>query len=273
MPTPFLLYSKSYMRSQPDEFEAVVNAFGADNVSDLITDVPAGSVVVPRYRAIPFGEETERDISALGSKLVNTYRQHRNIADMFTWVHLLEGMTPPVYDVDDMPYLPEGEYFVKGETNSKKNSWFTSSYAPDKKTLPYIVSNLQSDHYVGSQRIAIRPFQRYRQLGNSVDNRPIFHERRVFVLDGQVLSQGFYWSSHVGEYGDTVDIVPGAFEFTVAGAISRVGHLARLIVIDFAEYEDGTWGVVELNDGSMSGLSENDPYTLWKNFVDIVSKR
>lgn len=263
------LYSSSTMDKK--ELPIIKETLGEHNVSELITDISPGSLVIPRYRAIPYGSELERDIQSLGSSLLNTYRQHRNIADIHSWSTLLEGITPPVYDIEDVPRLPEGEYFVKGETNSLKNNWFTSSYAPNKKTLTDVIHRVQSDHYVGHQRVIVRPYQQYRQIGQAVDGRPIFHERRAFVLDGELLTDAFYWSSHVEELGDTEILNPEKYQTTLKETINKVLHLSRFFVIDMAEYPDGSWGVVELNDGVMSGLSENPPHVLWKALRERLS--
>lgn len=263
------LYSASSM--DREELPVIRKTLGEQNVSDLLTDISPGSLVIPRYRAIPYGDELERDIHALGSSLLNTYQQHRNIAEMHTWIGLLEGLTPPAYDIEDIPRLPEGEYFVKGETNSLKNNWFSSSYAPTKRELVDVVHKVQSDHYVGHQRVIVRPFQQYRQIGKAVDGRPIFHERRAFILDGEVLTDAFYWSSHAEELGDIETLNPQAYKDTLTEAVKRTLHLARFIVIDLAEYPDGSWGVVELNDGVMSGLSENPPHVLWEALRERLS--
>ena len=271
MEQPFYFYSHSNVGMAGDELAVVTDLFGHENVSDLLADIPPNRVVFPRFRAIPFGAELEREVAARGSVLINSYPQHRAIADLFSWVADLDGLTPPAYTLDDMPYLPEGEYFVKGETNSIKNNWFSSAYAATKSDLIRVVGNVMGDQYVGSQSIVIRPFQHYRKLTDAVDGRPVFHERRAFVLDGQVLSSAFYWSSFADEYGDTEPLVAGAYERTLNEAVSRIGDLARFIVIDCAEYEDGTWGVIELNDGSMSGLSENDPSDVWGGVLSALN--
>jgi hypothetical protein len=43
------------------------------------------------------------------------------------------------------------------------------------------------------------------------------------------------------------------------------------MVIDLAELPGGEWQVIELNDGSMAGLSGNDPQTLWVNFLRVAN--
>jgi len=233
-----------------------------------LAEIPSGSIVVPRFRAIPFGAELEQEIRSLGSELINSYREHRAVANLYSWVHLLDGLTAPAYDVDDVPRIPEGAYFIKGETNSKKADWFSSAFAPNKARLLEVIHNLLADGLIGSQRLAIRPFQDYRPIGSDVTGRPIFHERRAFYYRGQLLSEAHYWSAE--DYGRPDSLVPGAYEATQRAALEAVRDLSPFLVIDYAEYRDGSWGVVELNDGPMAGLSENSPLTLWGNLKAAV---
>lgn len=265
----FYLHSYEMLTTDADEIRAARKVFGDSNAGTDITKIPVGSLVIPRYRALPFGRELEEEIASLGSTLINTYRQHRNIANLFAWSHLLEGITAPAYRVDEIPYLPEGSYFVKGETNSVKNAWFDKAFAQSKSDLPRIIGNLSNDMVVGSQDIVIRPFQKFRQLATAVDGRPVFHERRVFTLDGIVLSSAFYWTSFP-EVADTLPKIAGNFEKTLTEALKRIEGLSRFVVIDLGEMENGEWQVVELNDGPMSGLSDNDDEVVWSNFKKVV---
>ncbi len=234
----------------------------------LLPEIPAGSLVVPRFRMIPFGRELEDEVTLLGSRLINSYREHRNIANLYNWVHLLVGLTPPAYGLEDIPRLPEGEYFLKGETNSKKSDWFGSAYAPNKASLLKIAHSVLSDQYVGSQQLAIRPFQKYREIGKAVNGRPIFHERRAFYYRGELLTEAHYWN--VDDFGAPEPLNPPSYARTQELAKLAVGELADFLVIDYAEYEDGSWGVVELNDASMAGLSANSALDLWGRLRNIV---
>ena len=234
-------------------------------------------VVFPRFRAIPFGDLLQKGVEHAGAELINSFHQHRNIADSATWSHLLDGsdgndaLSPKQYGIDDIRHLPEGEWFVKGETNSLKNQWLNATFAPSTRDLGRVVSNFMADSYVGSQSVVIKPFQHYRKLATGVNGAPVFHERRAFILDGKVVSDGFYWSNWKEEVGE---IEYDKFQYlnTLDEAARRVQHLARFLVIDLAEYPDGSWGVVELNDGCMSGLSDNDPRVLWANVKEAMSK-
>ncbi len=255
-----------------EEILAFQNVFGGESTGSNLVNIPERNIVIPRYRMLPFGKELEEETLSTGSKLINTYRQHRNIANISTWVSLLEGLTPPVYEQHDIPYLPEGEWFVKGETNSIKNRWFECCYAPTTKDLPQIVRANQLDTYVGNQTIYIRPFQHYRQVGTAVDNRPVFNEKRIFIYKGQPLSSGDYWVTQP----DAINIEPlniTEYERVLAAAITATEHLADFYVIDLAEYPDGSWGVVELNDGSMSGLSANAPEKVWSMLKKTYEER
>lgn len=253
---PFFFYSRSTIDVGGDELPVLREIFGEDGLGDLIGEIPTGSLVIPRFRAIPFGRELEREMELRGSRLINSFEQHRTIADIFEWVGILGELTAPAHGIDALPYLPEGRYFAKGQTNSKKNDWFRSAYAESKAQLISTVGNLQSDGYLQGQAIAIRPFQDFRELGRQVDGRPYFNERRAFVLDGKLLSEAFYWSSFLADGGVAPEPDASYWE-TLEEAIRRTDDLSRFYVIDLAEMSSGGWQVVELNDGPMAGLSEN----------------
>lgn len=267
----FFLLHPYYINSYPglsQDVQAAQQLLGDDKVGSMLSKIPPGSIVIPRFRALPFGKELEQDVESMGSRLINSYHEHRSIADLFEWVGLLKDYTAPVYTIDDIPYLPEGEWFVKGETNSRKNQWFESCYAPNTKSLVEVVRSNLNDSLIGFQKLAIRPFQHFRQIDTAVDGRPVFHERRVFVYQGRTLSVGEYWSTQPDALQvKTIDELQ--FTETLDAVKSRVEGLAQFYVIDLAEYPDGHWGVVELNDGSMAGLSENKPLDVWGNlFAD-----
>lgn len=264
------LYHPSMVSAYPglrEDLEAFAE-LGVATGSNLAV-IPAGSLVIPRFRMLPFGKELEQEVLTLGSRLINTYRQHRAIADLSTWIGLLDGLTPPAYRVDEIPRIPDGEYFVKGETNSLKHRWFEACYAPNKAALLDVIRANYADSTVGSQELYIRPFQRYRQVATAVDGRPVFNELRVFVYRGHVVSRGVYWSNHEAALA-VKPLDQSKLETALADATARTEHLADFYVIDLAEYPDGSWGVVELNDGVMAGLSANDPKLLWSKLKTLT---
>lgn len=253
----------------PGEAAAVEEFWGPGRNVDVLGAIPPGSTIIPRFRAIPFGREVEKEVHLAGSHLINSYRQHRALADSSSWSHLLEGLTPPQYSLEDIPHLPEGEWFVKGETNSVKNQWLEKTYAPTTRDLPRVVNNFLNDGYVGNQRVVIKPYRRWRQLTQGVTGQPIFHERRVFLLLGEVIAEGFYWDSFREEVGEVKALDESLYAATLQEAASRLKPLAPFMVVDLAEDPAGSWEVVEVNDGSMSGLSGVDPRVLWRGFKEV----
>lgn len=227
--------------------------------------VPPGSLVIGRYSCLPYYKELEADLAYSHSALVNTYRQHRYIADLANWYQDLEGLTPKTWF--HLHEIPEGEFVLKGETNSKKFQWGTHMFASSRAAAGEVYSRLQADGLVGEQRVCIREYVPLRTFTIDAGGRglPITEEYRFFVLDGHVLSGGFYWSSHYELAEDPTngidpDNVPREF---LADVCARVGANARFYVVDVARTADGKWIVVELNDGQMSGLSENNPEVLY----------
>lgn len=93
----------------------------------------------------------------------------------------------------------------------------------------------------------------------------------MFVLDGEVMSNAFYWSSWSTDHDVPETIDESQFQSVLHQAIQRVKHLARFFVVDFAEFPDGSWEAIELNDGNMSGLSDTDPHELWTNVYDHMT--
>lgn len=253
-------YSVRSYTNLEQEVRISARELGELNTGTSLVGVAEGQIVIPRYRFIPFGKEIEIEVTERGASLINTYSQHRQIADQSVWWRTLHevGLTPQRYTLEDLRNIPEGEYFVKGETNSLKNNWFNACYAPNKERLVEVVRYNMMDSVIGSQTIYIQPFQRYRQIAEAVDGRPVFNERRAFVYKGDVLSHAPYWSSF--DEALTVDAyTPEKLDATLKQAIAVTEHLADFYVIDLAETETGDWKVVELNDGCMSGLSENTP--------------
>lgn len=264
---PFVLYRDSITTQKEQK---AIAASGINSGVDLVSGLKEGTTVFTRFRSIPYGELLQQEVAQMGYNLVNSWAQYNYIADVHAWKNDLKGLTPDVFTEDDIPSLPEGEWFVKGETNSDKENWNSSCYAADLESLNTVVSNLHNHPVVGNQKLVIRPFIHYRKLGVMENGQPICNEWRVFVLNGQVVGVGFYWAARLNQ----IAVAPSSpvnnpvFIKTLNEAISRVGNKASYVVFDFAERVDGTWDVIELNDGNMSGLCDVDPVSLWQNIAN-----
>jgi len=259
----FVLHKNDFI--DHDEFEAVDATLTHGND---IAAIPAGSVVFPRFRSIPYGEALEDEVAAAGSRLVNSWAETHYISDVHSWFPDVADFTPAVFTETDIPSLPEGEYFVKGETNSVKHDWFGSCFAPDVESVHRIVARLHEHSVVGSQKLVIRPFMRYRQLGVMGTGQPVFNEWRVFVYRGTIVGSGFYWMSHLEGLSE-VPAVNTQFDETVNTVVARLAGKADFFVVDFAQKQDGSWDVIEVNDANMSGLCGVDPVKMWASIAGL----
>lgn len=235
--------------------------------------IPPGSLVIPRYSSLPYFEYLEAGIKELGSELINTYRQHRYVADIQNWYYDLEMVTPATwFKLEDVPQRMSdyGSYVLKGETNSRKFQWDTHMFARTYADITKVHSNLLADSLIGSQNICIRRYVPLRQVGTRIDGRPVTEEYRIFILDGKVLTKDFYWS----EYYDVVEFkdqdhhnIP---QDLIDYIIESVGDSIRFYVADVARTNTGKWIVIELNCGGQSGLSLCDPAILYENMSKIL---
>jgi hypothetical protein len=235
-------------------------------------EIKKDDLVIARFSALPFYKEQEYDINYVGAKMINTYRQHRYIADLGNWVNDLEDLTPKTWNrLQDIP--EEGPFILKGETNSKKYQWKTHMYASNKREAIDVESKLNGDSLITYQNIYIRQYVPLKTFTVGFQGLPITNEYRFFCYKDKILSGGYYWSSHTEELlemGIKPDVksVPEDFLNKV---INRVKDNVNYYVIDVAETQSGEWIVIELNDGQCSGISDNDPEVIYKNLKYYLS--
>lgn len=238
------------------------------------TDLQEGDLVIPRYSALPFYQELEQDVKNLGAKLLNTYSQHRYVADLKNWYQDFQNIgyngspiTPHTWF--SLHEIPEnGPFVVKGETNSKKNMWSTCMFAENKKDAIDVASRLVTDSYLGDQEIYVRSFVPLAQFGLAIGGLPITEEYRFFVLNGKVMASGFYWSEHVDWLRDKHNFIPDPMRVPdgfIGTVLATVGQRIPFYVFDVGRLSNNDWVLIELNDGQMSGLCEIDPSVLYQN--------
>ena len=235
----------------------------------LRTEIPYTTrLVIPRYSALPFYEELEADVANRGCRLVNTYAQHRFVADVTAYEPLLFGITPRTWT--SWSDLPKGAYVVKGRTNSRKHEWRDRMFAPTRADVPRVARSLLDDDLIRSQGLVAREYVPLVRLGDGINGLPISNEWRFFVLDGEIPVSGFYWASEP-ETCPCPETPDGAVAL-VQEAIRRVGLRCRFYVVDVAETLSGRWIVIELNDGQQSGPSMADVDLLYGRLAETLAK-
>jgi hypothetical protein len=255
-------------RGQDFENEELSEANQFFECTNRRPDIQEGDLVIGRYSLWPFYADQAKDIDYVGAKLINSYQQHRYISDLQNYVMDLRELTPRTWrSLEDLP--EKGPFVLKGETNSRKSNWKRDMFAPDKKAAIEIYSRLMDDSLIGHQQIYIRRYEPMVTYMEGVNGMPITKEFRFFVAYKQLLCGGFYWQNYVDQLVEMPkpDEVTQEFLYDV---IDRVGDQSNFYTIDVGISISGRPFVVELNDGQQSGLSCNDPFTLYKNLDKAI---
>lgn len=228
--------------------------------------VKPGDQVICRYSALPYYEELETDILNLGATLVNSYKQHRYVADIENWYWDLEEFTPKTwFQYDDVPSRNDGPFVVKGRTNSRKHRWNTHMLAITHKDILPVMYRLEEDQFLDQQGLIIRQYEPFLKYDEAINGLPITKEFRFFVYNRKIIGKGFYWCNHpevIEKFKPDVNEVPIDFLNQI---IEIVSPNINFWVMDIAQRDDDIWRLVELNLGDMSGLSCIDPNELYNN--------
>ncbi len=238
------------------------------------TALQRNDFVVGRYSVLPFFKDgIQADCDYIGAELINNFRQHNYLADMRNWVEDLRELTPKTWyrleDIDE-----EGPYVLKGKTNSRKFDWKTHMFAQDREEAGKVFWRLATDGLIGGEKqdIYIRKYVPLRKLMDGMNGLPVSAEFRFFTAFRKVICGGFYWSNYVDDLPQvpTISDVPAGF---VESVLERIGSQADFVVVDVGLKPDGEPIVVELNDGQMSGLSNNDPEELYAGLRIVVDEK
>ena len=128
-----------------------------------------------------------------------------------------------------------------------------------------IVKSLLDDCLISQQGLCVREYVELKTFEYGINNLPITNEWRFFFYGENLLSYGYYWSFASNK---PKEIDPRAISLAKEIA-SIVKNKINFFVIDVAETKDGDWILIELNDGQMSGLSDNDPHVLYSSIGRI----
>ena len=269
-----ILYRKGGWESTA-EFEICREIFDGDLVTSRV--IPKDEVVIGRYSVLPFYKELSEDLKYSNCELINSYQQHKWITNC-DWVDVLRDYTFETYYDHDFYLAPEDRYIVKGKINSRKESWNTLMYAPNKMRASEIAAELCHDPLINPQGIIYRRFYELEKFGETINGTPIVNEWRIFVLDGNPLVSGYYWNGFF-EISDEIkkDFLRGGMVFVgrVLNHLTNIVdpfYLPRFLVVDVAKDNNGKWWLVEINDGQMSGLQGCPPRKLYTRLKEILWK-
>lgn len=254
---PTVLFRKS--RETEHEEEICREFFPTINIR---AQIPWGNTIIGRYSVLPYYRELEADAKEFRASLINSWEQHRYIAN-FEYYYDVSRWTPRTWFDGEMQHCDcAGPFIVKGRTNSKKWKWDTKMFAEDKKAALLLGAELSADELIGPQGIIYREYLPLKRYETGINGLPFTNEWRCFFYKEKLLSYGYYW-------GCAEDASAAYFP---SEAIDLAQEIAKVIarktnffVLDLAQRETGEWILIEVNDGQMAGLSLNDPRVLYRN--------
>ena len=143
---------------------------------------------------------------------------------------------------------------VKDYVKSRKHEWHEACFiadASDAVAALRVVARfleLQGDDLVGG--LVLREFVALKPIGAHAQSAmPLAREFRLFFLNHRLLTSTNYWTQ--GDY--TGESPPLAFFQNLAFAVR-----SRFFSMDVAQKADGEWIVVELGDGQVAGLPDEN---------------
>ena len=131
--------------------------------------------------------------------------------------------------------LGSGSYIVKDQVKSRKSEWDTACFAPNHEKLPEIAREflrLQGDYLAGG--LVFREFEEFdKVVGETrvwwVNNEPVFQSPHPDNLDSYMPVDVYFLRDSVNAFN------------------------RPFITTDLALRKDGTWRVMEVSDGQVSG--------------------
>ena len=190
MTEPVILFRSDNSQEQNDELAVASKYFP---VVRYRSEVPPGTLVVPRYSALPYFHELVFDLDRIGSRPINSHREHSWIAS-FDYYQDLSSFTALEHELPYADY--DGPFVVKGRTNSRKHRWNKLMFAENRREATRVASELANDPLIGPQGLLYReyvPLVTYEI--DSIYGLPFTNEWRLFYYRNQLLASGYYWSS------------------------------------------------------------------------------
>lgn len=231
------------------------------------SQVIKNSLVIGRYSVLPYYYELCQDLAFNNSRLINSYEQHNWITS-FDYYHDLKSYTPKTWDDTNFYSAPDGEFVVKGRTNSKKHKWNSLMFAENKVEAAKVANRLMEDMAIAEQGIVYRRYVPLKTYEVGLHGLPFTNEWRFFFYKNRKLGFSYYWTGCTEHRGN---LNRDGINF-VSEVASIVSAHCNFFVLDIAEKEDGGWILIEINDGQMSGLSDVQPNELYKNLRKVIEK-
>lgn len=236
---------------------------------ELALSVPSGSGAAIYRGWILKAEDharLERGLAERGYTLVTTRAAYEHCYHFPEWYAALGPERTPrsialpgaSFDMDEVVARVQAEFgdgpvIVKDYVKSRKHDWFDACFirsVVEADEVRRVVGNflrLQGDGLVGG--LVFRAFVRFKAIGiHSKSRMPQVREYRSFVFRGKRFTADPYWGE--GNY----EGASPPTDAILADVLPRIQ--SPFFAIDVAEKEDGSWLVMELNDGGTAGVPD-----------------
>lgn len=209
---------------------------------------------------------------AKGYRLINSPEQYIGCHHFNGWYPVVKDLTAnskiiPRASVREMmdeviSFMQEtnSAVIIKDFVKSLKHLWHEACFIPHDaspldvaKVISKFVSIKESDNDFQGD-LVVRQFVQLQKVGNhSKSNMPLTQEFRSFVFRGEIIFLSKYWDE--GNYSN--EVPPQNLLDEVARRIyNQIG--SNLFTIDVAKLESGDWTVIEVGDGQVSALPDQE---------------
>ncbi len=159
---------------------------------------------------------------------------------------------------DDRPLIVKD--FVKSEKHDWEEACFIPNASDAEKVKSVVNRLLELRGDALNQGLVFRQFEELEFLTkHSKSGMPLTKEFRLFFLKGKLLKVMDYWDE--GTYGETQ---PELEKFVDLAQKVQ----SNFFTMDIAQKKDGEWIIIELGDGQVAGLPENeDGFVFYQKLV------
>ncbi len=241
----------------PSEFGEDVSAADALDALPYFPEIqPAiwiGYIPTPdRYLAL------QNAALAKNIHLLNDLDAHLLAQEFDRYFPFLEGLTPKsviLRSAEEAAAAAEWlgfPIFVRGTVQSRKYKGLAACLAQNLSEFHILIAKLLETEDRSRGRVIARQFVPLRHV-QEFQGFPQGREYRVFLLDRQVISLGYYWENQ-----DALRRLSPAEEAVVRNLAMQSAEriTSRWVAIDIGQAETGDWWVIEMGDAQFSGFGQ-----------------
>jgi hypothetical protein len=230
---------------------------------------------VGRFGAATNYNELFTQLQERGAELVHSPEMHVRASELPAWHPLIADLTPRSRWFSAPPSIQEIEasfawpVFIKGSRQTSRHQKALSIIG-SREEYALALDQIRHDPILHWQALVVREFVPLRPIEGGIAGKiPASFEFRTFWWRGQCVGEGRYYTQ-APKYQWTAPERKAALAIARA-AVQRVE--VTFLVVDLAQCGNGSWIVIELNDGQESGYAGVPPVSLWQNIVAIERKR